>query len=105
MTNKEALCIIKFQMEEVCMSCGTLKYGGSESCDFCDTREAFNIAINAIEKQIQKKPKIELYTNRIPSEQTVYICPTCGEDFNGNEYKMDVCCDCGQSIDWSEEDE
>lgn len=54
MTNKDALRIIKFQMKDECLSCGTFEC--SESDFFCDTREAFIFSIKALEKQIPKKP-------------------------------------------------
>lgn len=65
--------------------------------------EAYNMAIEALEKQIPKKPikkkmKIKDCIDQIRFfEETV--CPSCGER---------MCCDwkfcfeCGQSIDWGE---
>lgn len=59
---------------------------------------AFQSAIEALEKQIQKKPK--------PSdEQNIryamnYICPACGKHFSGTGI-ADYCYHCGQALDWS----
>lgn len=66
---------------------------------FCN---ALKNITECVQKQIPKKPKIEYCENRIKSEQIVYICPVCGDDFNDNEYELDYCWNCGQAIDWSE---
>lgn len=57
-------------------------------------REALDTAIEALEKQLQKKP-IEHSTKFAQ----MYECPSCGEiDVYGQ-----VCCDnCGQRLDWGE---
>lgn len=69
--------------------------------DLIDTKTFFprvvrEKCLEALEKQIPKKPK---------SEQGVYICPTCGDDFNMNEYVMSCCWECGQRLDWGDEDD
>ena len=51
---------------------------------------AFKTAIEALEKQIPKKPK-----NR--EGTTYFYCPCCDSN-NINEY----CGDCGQALDWSD---
>ena len=51
-----------------------------------------DIAIEAIEKQIPKKP-IKWYSE--------YICPGCSADLY-IENEDDYCTDCGQALDWSE---
>lgn len=54
----------------------------------------------AIEKQIPKKP--------IQNEDDVYqfYCPTCHSiiGVDGQMLYSDYCCDCGQKLDWSEEE-
>lgn len=52
----------------------------------------------AVEKQIPKKPKY----NGGECE-----CPTCGDDWNSNEYGsgMKFCWECGQKLDWSDEND
>ena len=64
---------------------------------------AMKIAVEAMEKQIPKKPKVLIDT---------WSCPTCAEKV---EYQTmlgdnvlyhgcyDFCPDCGQRIDWSDE--
>ena len=65
--------------------------------------EALKMAIEALEKQISKKPKITIYNA---------FCPNCDYSF-GAEVAMDAikrpywhrnCPVCGQTIDWSEEE-
>lgn len=96
MTNKDALRIIKFQMKDECLSCGTFEC--SESDFFCDTREAFIFSIKALEKQIPKKPY------RISN--SILHCSVCSSPVRLGEVWDDNFCDvCGQAIDWSDVDE
>ena len=63
---------------------GYVKYGGVD--------ESINMAISALEKQIPKKPK--LYRRS-------YWCSVCeGRITAGKNY----CGNCGQTIDWSDEE-
>ena len=67
-----------------------------------DFIEFVNMAIKALEKQIPKKP-IPSYgiNNTINS----YKCPTCDNNYlGGGEYRYDCCEDCGQKLDWSDEE-
>lgn len=62
-----------------------------------DWKECYQLAIDALDKQIQKKP--------IEGEDEYgyfcHLCPNCGS------YKTwdceDWCSECGQHFDWSEE--
>lgn len=61
-------------------------------------------ALKALEKQIPKKPDFEAdgYSNG----QLVYdtwICPCCEKRYEVDYDEYDYCPNCGQSIDWSEE--
>ena len=62
----------------------------------CPTAE---IAIEALEKQIPKKP-IKSDTEIRYCE--VWKCPSCG--FEWSTRVVDFCYKCGQAIDWREED-
>jgi hypothetical protein len=53
---------------------------------------AFNMALNALRKQIPKKPTFRKGT-------TYSFCPNCGSD-----QIHDYCGTCGQKIDWSDVD-
>ena len=58
-----------------------------------DSIESMEIAINALEKQIEKKPKER---DRIGCNTPV--CPVCKMDL----YSYEPYCDnCGQKLDWS----
>ena len=79
-----------------------LKYLISEDC--CDTQmdyvDEIEIAIQALEKQVPKKP--EMYIGDYEFERWP-ICPKCKGELHPNGEKF--CSDCGQAIDWSEIDE
>ena len=50
------------------------------------------IAIQALEKQMPKKPKVIF---------DVWLCPCCGENYdNYHDGGYDYCPNCGQKIDW-----
>ena len=58
--------------------------------------EALDVAIQALEKQIPKKPYKD-------NENGVYEkdhCPTCHRSLFPNDHH----CECGQAIDWSDEE-
>ena len=63
--------------------------------------EALDVAIQALEKQISKKP--------IKSEKQVvryvntYYCPTCELGITGTNIAK-WCYHCGQKLDWSDEE-
>lgn len=62
------------------------------------TTEALNMAINALEKQISKKPVIE-------KDKMIY-CVVCGRcpECNTAVYSISnlYCNKCGQALDWSD---
>ena len=60
-----------------------------------DLVQAKHIAINALEKQIQKKP---IFTE----DKQFALCPCC--DMKGLTDKQKYCDNCGQAIDWSDEE-
>lgn len=69
---------------------------------------AFDMAIEALEKQIPKKPIIDgtdIYNAK------GYYCPNCYELDGHKDWKCKIvfdqcyCQACGQAIDWSEEDD
>lgn len=69
--------------------------------------EALDIAIEALEKQLPKKPK-EMKYELLIEYGWKYACPTCGCACGENMYHYDVtkddmfCTQCGQLLDWSE---
>ena len=56
--------------------------------------EAIDVAINALEKQIPKKP---IFTE----DKQFALCPCC--DMKGLADKQEYCDNCGQKLDWSDE--
>lgn len=72
------------------------------NCDGKGAQDAFEVgfdfdrAIEALEKQIAKKPVIYKGTNRAD-------CPICGMTVRGIDKPFgDFCSKCGQRLDWSE---
>ena len=61
------------------------------------TTYAIDLAIEALDKQILKKP-IEKYKDYDGTEAG--LCPFCNE---GVDEKMNFCSYCGQAIDWSDD--
>ena len=70
--------------------------------------EVFDMAIEALEKQIPKKPDFEgdVYWNGELVYDT-WICPCCEERYEVDYEDYDHCPKCGQAIDlkWSEQNE
>ena len=69
--------------------------------------EASRMAINALEKQIPKKPIMKQYYDDM--EEEYLCCPTCGEILTGripmdNKDFYFHCLNCGQKLDWSDEE-
>lgn len=58
-----------------------------------EAKEAFNMAISALEKQ-EKKPAKAKFNKRY--NKFVYFCPVCGKVTG----KYDFCSECGQAIDY-----
>ena len=92
MTNEEAINTIKTAIAEV------------EWYYPMDYAIAFEIAISALEKQIPKKPIFWEYRtieSPIPNDDWGYECPCCGNrDIDYPEHH----CECGQAIDWSDQE-
>jgi len=93
MTNKEAL----EYATSICYCCGCSENleEGDSVCDDCKHKDFFNIAQEALEKQIEKKP-YRIHANIFH----------CGNDKNcdaffteSDEYRY--CPFCGTKIDWS----
>ena len=94
MTNKEAIETINIAMAEV-------------EWDYpMDYTVAFEMAVDALEKQVQKKPiKTKIATlNKSPeaiSWESIHCCSRCESNLD-SQYKY--CPQCGQEIDWEDEE-
>ena len=117
MTESEAKGFVQGKLD--CMKkCGVfnkednINYNDCDYCNYCysqgnfgQQKEAFNMAIKALEKQIPKKVKIE---------QWIYTKCDCGFEFSKHhgdgyysisiENKTKYCPNCGQKLDWSDEE-
>ena len=76
-----------------------------DNCEYCysqgnfgEQKEAFQMAIQALEKQIPKKPvKSE---NQVARYVNTYYCPICNLGITGTNIAK-WCYHCGQKLDWS----
>ena len=72
--------------------------------DVEDLNNAYDVAINALKKQIPKKPTpidYEKYMDTVKNAlflKGAYWCPNCKHVVKCGTY----CSDCGQKLDWSE---
>ena len=67
---------------------------GEQKYQGCSEEIAINLAIEALEKQIPKKP--------VKWSNGTLHCPNCEKDNSCLCFK--VCVECGQALDWSEEE-
>ena len=73
---------------------GSLPESARRKSDYNNDVAAFETAIEALEKQLPKKP---IY--HTAKFAPIYECPSCGYiDVYGQEH----CDNCGQKLDWSE---
>lgn len=109
MSNQEAINILLNERKCIDRNDGIQCDRKCESCDLVmdaePIREAYNMAISALEKQTPKKPKIIDHWR---------LCPDCYEKYGfsydylvgmkqrGHE-DVSYCLGCGQAIDWEEE--
>ena len=78
-----------------------LSYSGKADEQEEYTIKAYSVALNALEKQIPKKPI---------NEECYYICPRCRDDLGVSDddifiYELSMpkyCSNCGCVLDWSE---
>ena len=98
MTLKEAIEII--EVERACVKRNTDNKCDRDciNCDLLRTEEeifaAYDMAIEALEKQIPKKP----YTDNENGLYEKQYCPTCNRSLFPNDHH----CICGQKLDWEE---
>ena len=123
MTDSEAKGFIKGKLD--CMNkCGVfnkednISENDCDNCEYCysqgnfgNQKEAFQMALQALEKQILKKIEIRKATNDdIESELRDFItvkgricrCPSCRCCIHIS--KLKYCWECGQKLDWNDEE-
>ena len=69
-----------------------------------DSIEAMEIAINALEKQIPKKPIVEYKNTNDCITEIEWKCPVCGTNYIELVPCGDWCGYCGNKIGWSDEE-
>ena len=85
------------------------------NCDLCYAQgntgehiKSIEIAIQALEKQIPKKPRKTDSYRGVLKRVYAYVCPTCGnaclEKYMNERQNTMFCWDCGQKLDWSDEE-
>ena len=65
-------------------------YQKNDTCDNCE----INAAINALDKQVPKKPELK---------DGYYICPVCGVYQETSEGNPPYCINCGKRLLWEVE--
>ena len=109
MTEQEAINRISYLKNKADIALSTTRSNCSWAKeDVTGTIEALDMAIKALEKQIPMKPYYE--GDGYWDGELVYDyakCPICGHDFEYgiNDWEADYCSDCGQKLDWSDEDD
>lgn len=85
MTENEVIKEVRFNMSEIGLNDEAAKR----------VSEAKNIAVQALEKQVSKKPDFT-------EDKEFALCPCCNGKglFNKQKY----CDNCGQKLDWSDEE-
>lgn len=77
----------------------------NDDCKYSADKCAFSLAIQALEKQIPKKPTYD-GDGYAPDGTFVWdewLCPCCGERYEVDYDDYDYCPNCGQKLDWSDE--
>lgn len=98
MTNEEAIRILDPDCKDVWKA-----YDGKDM-ERCN--EACRAAVKALEKQIPKKPDYEGdgYDNNGNMIYDTWICPNCGKYYEVDYDNYDFCPNCGQALDWGDEE-
>lgn len=96
MTREEAIEIIK----TLPVYRAELIWGGES-----DLVKALNMGIEALEKQIPKKPSEVIEFEDGTFYRLDYMCTACNSATYGQPYKPKYCKHCGQALDWSEEND
>lgn len=92
MTNQEAINDLKVILSEITECEESICYVTDIDA------EPLRLAIKALEKQIPKKPVYGTANIK---------CPSCGATllYYFHSFKIDYCDECGQRLDWSEEND
>lgn len=77
-----------------------------ERSDYNNYVDAFPVAIEALEKQLPKRPRENGMSDGLIKKTKYYTCQTCGNclltEMMNERQNTNYCWDCGQRLDWSE---
>ena len=77
-----------------------------ERSDYNNYVDAFLVAIEALEKQLPKRPRENGMSDGLIKKTKYYTCQTCGNclltEMMNERQNTSYCWDCGQRLDWSE---
>ncbi len=80
----------------------------NDDCKYSADKCVFSLAIQALEKQMPKKPRKTDSYRGILKRVYAYACPACGnvclEKYMNERQNTVFCWNCGQKLDWSDED-
>ena len=100
---------VRNQLEELIRDRESFMVGDYDKDIYDRDKEALEFAVKADEKQIPKKVKREFLS--IGGAITCFeaeICPSCGKNIYDDEVEVSYnehCPECGQALDWSDENE
>ena len=120
MTEQEAIAIIKKNYPKCCKMVNGRYEGGFDDTD-CELGQAFNIAIKALEEvqqyraigtpeecraavEKQTAKKIEIFNGQASCPNCKYLFGEMDIIKNLRAWNMPHCKDCGQKLDWSDEE-
>lgn len=99
---REAIYCMKASIgETMCEEC--VNYYG---CDHTKMDDMMRTAIEALEKQLPKRPRENGMSDGLIKKTKYYTCQTCGNclltEMMNERQNTNYCWDCGQRLDWSE---
>ena len=101
MDNREAIQLLDEMLLRGNFTGGNFTDQYGDMGDSSPYEEAVEIAKEAIEKQIPKKPRKEKYFYG-----KIYYCPLCKKSIGKEAFVLTSSCQsCGQALDWSDENE
>lgn len=99
-TRQQAIAELKGMIKHISDGyCCHLAHGGKADSQVETELDALHFAVNALEKQIPKKP-IATDEQHIRYSMS-YVCPLCGKHFSGTGIAS-YCYHCGQALDWND---
>lgn len=107
MNEKEAIKFIEFNKDKDCALLSMMPQNVQRKSDLVNKIKAYEIAIAALKKQVPEKPHYD-GDSYAPDGTFVWdewLCPNCNSRYEVDYDNYAYCPNCGQKLDWSEEDE